>query len=168
MSRPKRLRNVSYVGPARYFLTFCVLDRRAVFTHAEVVQRTFEQFLRTATEELFAVIAYCFTPDHTHLLVGGLDTSSDLRRFAKMAKQRSGRLHRRRCRERLWQDGYFDRVLRDLDDARGYARYIINNPVRAGLVASPLDHPFLGCTLWTIEELSDAGSKEQDPAYKAR
>jgi REP-associated tyrosine transposase len=72
-------------------------------------------------------------PDHVHLLVEGLSASSDLKRFAKMAKQRSGGVHRRRCGQRLWQEGYFDRVLRDRDDPSAIARYIIDNPIEAGL-----------------------------------
>jgi putative transposase len=128
MSRPKRLANVTYVGRARYFLTFCTFGRLEAFTDSEEAASTLEQFRRTATDEQFAILAYCLMPDHAHLLVEGMSTTSDLRRFVKMAKQRSGGVHRRRCGVRLWQEGYFERVLRDADDARDYAQYIINNP----------------------------------------
>ena len=57
--------------------------------------------------------------------------------------------------ERLWQEGYFDRVLRDDADARAYARYIVTNPMRAGLVAGAAEYKYLGTTEWTIEELTD-------------
>jgi len=36
------------------------------------------------------------------------------------------------------------------------ARYIIENPVRAGLVCSPIDYPLLGSDLWTLQELIDS------------
>ena len=52
-------------------------------------------FLRTAGAYQFAVIAYCFMPDHMHALVEGLATSSDFRRFVAMFKQRSAFRHRR-------------------------------------------------------------------------
>jgi REP-associated tyrosine transposase len=104
-------------------------------------------------------------PDHAHILVEGLTAAADLRSFAKMAKQRSGGVYRRRFRERLWQEGYFERVLRDLDDAWECARYIINNPVRAGLVGLPHDYPFLGASEWSLNELLGGGSREQDPPY---
>ena len=71
-----------------------------------------EQFRRTALLERFAILAYCLMPDHVHLLVEGLTDTSDLTRFAKMAKQRSGGIYRRRFGKRLWQEGYFERVLR--------------------------------------------------------
>jgi REP element-mobilizing transposase RayT len=112
--------------------------------------------LPNAVSEQFAILAYCLMPDHAHLLVEGLNDSSDLQHFVKMAKQRSGGDYRRRSNKRLWQEGYFDRVLRDEEDARDFARYIINNPVRAALVTSPLDYAHLGSTLWTVEELVES------------
>jgi REP element-mobilizing transposase RayT len=63
-------------------------------------------------------------PDHAYLLVEGLAHDSDLRCFAKMAKQRSGGVYRRRWGQRLWQEGYYERVLRDEDDAfRSHATF---------------------------------------------
>jgi putative transposase len=154
MSRPKRLPHVSYVGKARYFLTFCVRDRRAAFEEAELAGSAMTQFLRTATEEWFAILAYCIMPDHAHLLVEGLADDSDLRHFAKLAKQRSGAVHKRKTGQRLWQEGYFERILRDDDSGRDLARYIVNNPVRKGLVASSSDYAHSGSS-WTIEELME-------------
>jgi len=34
----------------------------------------------------------------------------------------------------LWQKGYFDRALRREEDLKAMARYIVANPLRAGLV----------------------------------
>jgi putative transposase len=144
VSRPRRLPEHSYVGRALYFLTFCTFERRKAFIHPDIAARTLEQFRRTATIEQFAILAYCLMPDHVHLLVQGLTTQSALRRFAKMAKQRSGGLHRRRCGVRLWQDGYFDRALRHGDDPRSIIQYIVTNPIRAGLVERPQDYPYVG------------------------
>jgi REP-associated tyrosine transposase len=154
VSRPKRLSNRSYVGQAQYFLTFCTQGRRPVFTEPNVVAEALTHIQRTATEEAFAVLAYCFMPDHVHLLVGGLDEKSDLRRFVKVAKERSGRTYRKRRGERLWQEGYFERVLRNPADARECAEYIVSNPVRAGLVVRAEDYEYLGLTPWTLDVLT--------------
>ena len=156
MSRPRRLSTISYVGPARYFLTFSTRDRIEAFRDVEVVTLTLDQFRRTAGDEKFALLAYCLMPDHAHLLVEGLDHDSDLTRFAKMAKQRSGSVYRRRRGSRLWQEGYYERVLRDEDDAFQIARYVLNNPVRAELVVNPADYPYLGSDQWTLEELLES------------
>ena len=50
--------------------------------------------------------------------------------------------YRRLSGDRLWQDGFFDRVLRPDDDTMAIARYRAQNPVRAGLVSQPEEHPF--------------------------
>jgi putative transposase len=156
MSRPKRLEGFNYVGTYRYFLTFCVRDRLPVFRDAHSVEQTLTQFRRTSTLERFAIIAYCVMPDHAHLLVEGLCADSDFKRFAKMAKQRSGGLYARAQHKRLWQQGYYERVLREEDDARALARYIVNNPVRTGLVETPEEYPFIGSDTWTVTELLES------------
>jgi putative transposase len=156
MSRPQRLSTISYVGPARYFLTFCTRERLEAFRDADVVALTLDQFRRTAEDEKFAILAYCLMPDHAHLLVDAVDQDSDFKRFAKMAKQRSGGVYRKRRGSRLWQEGYYERVLRDEDDVLQIARYILNNPVRAGLGESPADYPHLGSDRWSLEELLES------------
>ena len=71
------------------------------------------QIQRTAGEGAFAVNAYCFMPDHLHLAVEGQHPDSDLRRFVKVAKQRVAYVARTEFQiQRIWQDGYFERVLR--------------------------------------------------------
>ena len=51
-------------------------------------------------------------PDHVHLLIEGVTESADFLRFVKLAKQRSGAAYALTSGERLWQKGYYDRVLR--------------------------------------------------------
>jgi REP element-mobilizing transposase RayT len=153
MSRPHRLDTFSYVGFAHYFLTLCTFDRSRAFIHADVVDRTMTHFRNAAAQERFALVVYCLMPDHAHFLVAGVDEQSDLRRFVASAKQRSGYAHARAKRERLWQKGYYDRILRPNEDPKWVARYILENPVRAQLAESPREYRFLGSDVWDIEEL---------------
>jgi putative transposase len=44
----------------------------------------------------------------------------------------------------LWQQGYFERVLRNDEGTLTVIRYVFENPVRAGLVERYEDYPFLG------------------------
>jgi REP element-mobilizing transposase RayT len=95
-------------------------------------------------------------PDHAHALVEGLTSDASLPLFVKSAKESSGRASFRRTKRKLWQEGYYERVLRQEEDARNVARYIIQNPVRAGLVENPADYPFLGSDRWTLSEFLDS------------
>jgi len=153
MARPPRIKGFDYVGPFRYFLTFCTINRRATFEDAAAVALVLAQFRRTAHEWSFAILAYCFMPDHVHLLVEGTTARADLRRVAKRLKQGSGQAWKFRTGSRLWQEGYYDHVLRPQDDAKSVVRYIVENPVRAALVARVSDYPHLGSDLWTLDEL---------------
>jgi REP-associated tyrosine transposase len=60
------------------------------------------------------------------------------------SEQRSGWLFKQNFGRRLWQEGYYDRVLRDDDDSAAVIRYIVNNPIRGGLVVSPVEYPYWG------------------------
>jgi REP element-mobilizing transposase RayT len=156
MTRPRRLEGFSYIGLARYFLTFCTRNRRKVFFDEVIVSMTMLEFRQAANREEFAILAFCVMPDHSHLLVEGATDRSDLRRFVKSAKQQSGAAYALRHAEPLWQEGYYERVLRADEDLRGIARYILWNPVRAGLVRTPVEYPYIGSDVWSIEELIES------------
>jgi putative transposase len=91
----------------------------------------------------FRLLAYCFMPDHLHLLVEGSE-GSDLAQFMKEFKQASSFDYKRRTERPLWQRSYYDHVLRGPDDLRCALDYILENAVRAGLVDKPGAYPFSG------------------------
>jgi REP element-mobilizing transposase RayT len=92
-------------------------------------------------------------PDHLHLLVMGTRPDAHLPRFVNIAKQHSGYEFAKATGSRLWDTGYYDRVLRDSEATEAVARYILSNPVRAGLVTSVADYPFLGSSIVDISKL---------------
>jgi REP element-mobilizing transposase RayT len=156
MSRPPRIKGFSYLGPYRYFITFCTLDRACAFTDIRLGQSVVWQFRRTCREKRFVILAHCLMPDHAHLLLEGTDDRSDLAALIKSAKQRTGQRFAARMKRPLWDEGFHDRVLRPEEDPKAFARYIIQNPVRAGLVKSPFDYPLSGSMRWTMQELIDS------------
>ena len=95
--------NFSYVGKYRYLLTFCTYERKAYFASDERVEVVRAQILRAAHRYQFLFIAYCFMPDHLHLLTEGVREGSDLRALIKAAKQYSGYHFKQRYGTRLWQ-----------------------------------------------------------------
>ena len=153
VSYPKRLDDFCYVGLAQYFLTFCVRGRHKVFICDTAVNSALLHIRESARLQQFSILAYCFMPDHVHLLVEATSAVSDLRAFVSRAKQYSGAAYALKHGGPLWQRGYYERILRRSEDAKSIARYIVNNPVRAELVLSPSDYPYLGSDVWEIEEL---------------
>jgi putative transposase len=152
-TRLRRLSGFSYIGPHRYSLTFCTFSRQRLFVEAPIVETVRSQIVRAGELCGFDVFAYCFMPDHLHLLVGGSAGPARLAVFAQRAKQLSGYYGRRIAGGPIWQVGYFERVLREAEDTRSVVAYLLANPVRAGLVLNPGDYPFSGSGVCTLAEL---------------
>ncbi len=81
-------------------------------------------------------------PDHVHMLlvpaVGG-----DVIRFVQQVKSLAAREYLARGGSgRLWQRGFYDHMARHEEDVAAMARYIVGNPVRAGMVEDSSAYPF--------------------------
>jgi putative transposase len=158
--RPQRLVGVSYVGFQRYFVTTCTAFRKPLFSDHAVAADIAEQILRLSREFEFAIIAYCVMPDHIHLLLVGQSEQADLERFVKRAKQVSGFAYRRTHHGSLWQPGYHERILRDEEATLTVAKYIFENPVRAGLARALGEWPLAGSDVYTWPELLTAWDQQ--------
>jgi len=80
-------------------------------------------------------------PDHLHLLISPRGTN--LSEVLSAWKSYTGHLLRKdglvgSC----WQRGFYDHALREEEDVQRAAEYIVNNPVRKGLVEKWRDYPF--------------------------
>jgi len=143
-ARPHRLPHVRYQGLVLAFFTLCLSDRSDAFLHASVVFPMRELLAESASRFACVVRAYCFMPDHAHVLLSGVDDRADLWRAIVDWKQRSGFWLALHAPGMTWQKGFYDRILRTEADRPACVRYIVANPVRAGLVDSWEDYPFLG------------------------
>ena len=80
--------------------------------------------------------------DHVHWLMaprGGLDLSRCVQKLKALTTRSlwKGEF----VSGQIWQRGFHDRALRREEDLKAMARYVIANPVRAGLVSSVRDWP---------------------------
>jgi putative transposase len=97
---------------------------------------------RTADEQRFTVSAYCFMPDHLHVLFHGQTAQSNFKVLMTLFRRRAAHMHARTFRARLWKVDYYERVLRDGESPAMAVRYIAANPVRAGLVRNAEEYPY--------------------------
>ena len=136
-------------------MTICTHRRSKAFTDLPIVHLVLLQFLRTAIDERCEILAYCFMPDHVHLIVIVHAADTDLRRFVRLAKQRAGFAFTRATGRQLWQESYFDRTVRNVEELPALVEYMIRNPVRADMTASPVDYPYWGSERYSREELME-------------
>jgi putative transposase len=137
-----RLAPEVYQGPGTFSVTISTATRSPLLKQPDTVDMCTAALAEIASQHGMDVLAYCFMPDHLHLLIEA--ASGNLIQFMKAFKQMSGYHHRRALGQRLWQKGYYDHVLRRGEDVNSVAEYIYHNPVRAGLVESAAQHPFSG------------------------
>jgi len=155
-NRTHRHPTFNYIGLHEYFLTICTHDRQRAFTDSAFAAAAVVQLFRSAAAFHFEIIAYCLMPDHVHLLLQGIREDSDLTSFVQSWNTTMGFRWRRLHSGPLWQTGYYDHVLRAEDTRLGVARYVLLNPVRAGLVERAEDYPFSGSGLYTIDQILEA------------
>jgi putative transposase len=156
MAQPTRLPGISYKQLAVYFVTSVSLNRVKAFVDREFAGFVVDTLVTTAKAFGFQVSAYVIMPDHVHAVLSADEEGADLELMVKTWKQKTGfqwsQLHRRK----LWQKGYWERVLRDAEHTLPVCRYVVENPVRAKLVEHPTQYPLCGSTQYTIEEICEA------------
>lgn len=88
------------------------------------------------------ILCYCLMPNHVHLIARPLAAPS-LARSLGLAHQRFAAIVHRRNEwtGHLWQARFYSCPLDDLHFIRA-VRYVVTNPVRAGLVERPEEWPF--------------------------
>ena len=96
-------------------------------------------------------LTYVVMPDHFHWLIE-LPKDVSLSNVMNCAKGKSSRRINQSLNRTgvVWQAGYFDRAVRFDDDLVAVARYIVANPLRAGLVSKIGQYPH-----WDAEWLSE-------------
>ncbi|MHC8315445.1 REP-associated tyrosine transposase [Pseudomonas sp. LB3P31] len=138
----KRLRVGRYAEQNRiYLLTTNTFDREPVFRDFALGRLVVAQF-RAAQDQGYAnTLAWVVMPDHFHWLVelqkGSL---SELMQKTKSLSTKTVNLATGRNIS-LWQRGFHDRALRRDEGLVNMARYVVANPLRAGLVEKLGDYP---------------------------
>jgi REP element-mobilizing transposase RayT len=128
------------------FVTFATFKRWRL--PAETRQLVLECCLRehTVTIDLHAVVVM---PTHAHLLFTALRNEEgwlvSLPQIMRLIKGRSANFVNKLLdrQGRVWQEESFDHVLRSNESLSEKMDYLCQNPVRAGLVRSTAEYPWL-------------------------
>jgi REP element-mobilizing transposase RayT len=96
-----------------------------------------------------------FRADHVHLVLTASSEESDFQRFMHNWKQRTGYNYKQRTGQSLWQESYFDHVLRDDEETKTAIKYALENPVREGMVKTFDDYPYAGSDVYSVAQLRE-------------
>ncbi len=153
--KPNRLALSTYADPVIVLLTLTTADRRHYFAASRWAVFCLRMLEGVAARRRALVFAYCFMPDHVHLVVQ-ITGDGSVVDFVKEFKQRTGYAFKRATGRSLWQRSYFDHVLRGDEDLVAACRYVFANPVRAGLVDRADGYVFSGSLVWGRDVLVEA------------
>ena len=124
-----------------YLLTAVTHNRQALLREWQLARLLVAEMRRLHEQQDVYSLAWVVMPDHLHWLVQL--QSMPLQKLMLQLKSRSAiTINRaRNSSGRVWQKGFHDHALRLEEDLPATARYIVANPLRAGLVKRLGDYP---------------------------
>lgn len=120
-----------------YLVTMVTHARIKIFADYENAALAARNLYSPAIINRAETLAFVVMPDHLHWLLqlGEAASLSDtVRRYKTQVSLQ--------LQARIWQAGFHDHALRAEESLRDVARYIIANPLRAGLCQKIGDYPF--------------------------
>jgi REP element-mobilizing transposase RayT len=131
----------------QHFVTFCTDGRWALPEHARSI--VLECCLHDNGTQFDLRVAVVM-PDHVHMIFTPLINEKALQIYSLaeiMDAVKGASAHKvnkmLRRRGRLWQAESFDHVLRSSESLDAKIAYVLDNPVRLGLVRERTDYPWL-------------------------
>jgi REP element-mobilizing transposase RayT len=132
-----------------FFLTLCARHRREPFRVPALAEAVVEALEHRRRRRLWVVYAYCLMPDHLHAVVqlsefaraSGKDVLQLVAGFKSFTTRSAWAAG---LRGRLWQHDQYDRLLRNDREFTTRCRYVLDNPVRKGLVEDWTEWPYSG------------------------
>ena len=128
-----------------YLITFTTLARQPLFLDFQPASRVAQALYHPLLWRDAQLLAWVLMPDHWHGLVQ-LGDRSNLSALVRTIKSNKARSSPDSISRPVWAPGFHDRAVRKDQYLKATARYIIMNPVRAGLVSSPRFYPYWNAT----------------------
>jgi REP element-mobilizing transposase RayT len=128
-----------------YHITTVTQNRTACFSSLDKGRKVVRQLMALQAEGRAETLCYVVMPDHLHWLM--VLHEGQLSEAVQLLKGRSAHA----LGQAVWQANYFDHAVRQDEDLREMARYIVANPLRANLVERIGSY-----SLWDAVWLDDA------------
>jgi len=139
------LSGFDYTGKSQiYFLTLCSADNKPLFMDPGIAGLIANELELRRNRYEIILFCFCIMPDHLHMLLS-LDQgySKNLIKWVSAFKRYSARAAKKSWGiEQLWQKNFYDHVIRRDESLIKVAEYIVNNPVRKGMVREWKEYPY--------------------------
>ncbi len=137
----KPVRRIS--PPGTYFVTATTSGRRPIFPAENLARIFLKTLYHYRREGAYLLHEFVLMPEHFHLLF----TPAIIVTLEKaMQLIKGGSSHRLKAEDifhgEVWQRGFTDHRIRDAEDYRSRRTYLLQNPVRRGLAATPEEYRY--------------------------
>jgi REP element-mobilizing transposase RayT len=153
LEKKHRLDLFCYEGYTRASFTVCIKNRRHVFTNSHIVENFTDIFASSIKKHLCVNWVYLFMPDHFHFILEGTSLDANLWKAVVLFKQKTGYWFSKNMPEAQWQKDFFDYLHRKDLDLKEHIFYILDNPVRKGIVKNWKDYPHKGSLDLNLHEI---------------
>ena len=118
-----------------YFVTMVTQNRESHFYDFYLTRKLIQQIRLLHDENKLYSYTWVIMPDHVHWLFQ-LKENETLSNVINLFKGRTARILNKYINKKgkFWQPAYYDYAIRKNEDIKQIARYIVANPLRAGLV----------------------------------
>jgi len=127
------------------FFTIGAHARTVPFTSPQLKDVTIAILLAERERMGMELYAYCLMPDHLHILVSPKKQGCCMLAFVDQFKGKSTNASwQHGWQGKLWQKRSYDHLVRSPEELLSIATYILDNPVRDGLVETYDDYRWAG------------------------
>ena len=143
--KKNRLENINYTENGVYFITICSKDKKCIFSKVypaandalapEIKLSSIGRILNDAVNDIenhyenVSLVNYVIMPNHIHLLISIEDVGGRIISAPTVVGSLK-RIVSRRAGFSIWQKGFYDHVVRDIDDLQIKWDYIEGNPAQ--------------------------------------
>ena len=135
-----------------FFLTICTANKQAFFSDSRVSKIITNELEHRYSSNEIKLFCYCIMPDHLHLLLSlnesytkkeGAFGERTLQNWVSAFKRYTAKILSEMFNvEPFWQSNFYDHVVRKDESLVEICSYILNNPVRKGMVSNWEEYPY--------------------------
>ena len=135
-----------------FFLTICTANKQDYFSDPRISKIIIDELEHRRANKEIKLFCYCIMPDHLHLLLSlnenyikkeGAFGERTLQDWVSAFKRYTARIAGQMPDIKLlWQSNFYDHVVRKDESLLEICSYILNNPVRKGMVSNWEEYPY--------------------------
>ncbi len=135
-----------------FFVTLCTVDKQPHFSNPKISKIIIDELEYRRINKEIKLFCYCMMPAQLHLLISLEEHYTKkpdafgertLQNWVSAFKRYTARVIRKMYSIKpLWQPNFYDHIVRRDESLIEICQYVLNNPVRKGIVSAWEEYPY--------------------------